>query len=290
MRAMESDACGFVDRDGIRVFWERFGHGSPAILFLCATPIVDSRMWKAQVPWFARTHTVVTFDPRGNGRSDRPLDRSAYAAPEFVGDAIALLDAAGVDRAVAVGLCASGGVAMLLAADHAARVTGVVAINPGLAVTPPHAHRVHDDFDDEPTSDEGWAKENRHSWLRDWRGFSEFFFTEMVPEPHSSKLREDCVAWAQGTTPETILTEYVAPRALLPPVAAEVCRRVRCPVLVINGDQDQCQPPERSRRVAELTGGDLLVLEGAGHLPSARDPVRVNLATSEFLERITGNG
>ena len=32
-------------------------------------------MWKAQIPWFARRHTVVTFDPRGNGRSDRPMRR-----------------------------------------------------------------------------------------------------------------------------------------------------------------------------------------------------------------------
>ena len=68
--------------------------------------------------------------------------------------------------------------------------------------------------------------------------------------------------------------------------AASVCSEIRCPVLVINGDRDKCQPPERSRRVAELTGGDLVVLEGAGHLPNARDPVRVNLEIDAFLARI----
>lgn len=137
---------------------------------------------------------------------------------------------------------------------------------------------------DEPTSVEGWAEENRHYWLRDWRGFVEFFFAEMLPEPHSTKQREDCVSWALATTPETILAEDAQPGQLLDPAAAEaVCRRVRCPVLVINGDQDQCQPPERSRRVAELTGGQLVVLEGSGHLPNARDPVKVNREIARFL-------
>jgi pimeloyl-ACP methyl ester carboxylesterase len=55
---------------------------------------------------------------------------------------------------------------------------------------------------------------------------------------------------------------------------------------VINGDRDMCQPPERSRRVAELTGGDLVVIEGAGHLPHTRDPVRVNLEIDAFLRRL----
>ena len=73
MRAREPDASGFVERDGVRVCWERFGAGEPALLFLGVDPIVESRMWKGQVPWFARRHTVVTFDPPGNGRSNRPI-------------------------------------------------------------------------------------------------------------------------------------------------------------------------------------------------------------------------
>ena len=51
---------------------------------------------------------------------------------------------------------------------------------------------------------------------------------------------------------------------------------MRCPVLVIHGTDDRCQPLARGRRVAELTGGELVVLDGAGHLPHARDPVRVD--------------
>ena len=61
--------------------------------------------------------------------------------------------------------------------------------------------------------------------------------------------------------------------------------RVRCPVLAIHGVEDRCQPWQRGERVAALTGGELLLLEGAGHLPFAREPVVVNRAIRDFADR-----
>ena len=140
MRAREPDTCGFVERDGVRVWWERAGDGEPAILFFHADPIVDSRMWKAQIPWFARRHTVLAYDPRGNGRSDRPTEPAAYADDELIADALAVLDANGIERAAVVGLCQGAGVSLVLAAEHPDRVSAVVAINPGLRLTAPHVN------------------------------------------------------------------------------------------------------------------------------------------------------
>ena len=60
-------------------------------------------------------------------------------------------------------------------------------------LTPPLPWREVYDFDADPGTDEGWARDTRHSWLRDWRGFAEFFFAELLPEAHSSKQYEDCV-------------------------------------------------------------------------------------------------
>ena len=68
MRALEPDETGFVERDGVRVYWERFGDGGPTVLFLPPWSVVYSRAWKAQVPYFARHHRVVVFDPRAVSR------------------------------------------------------------------------------------------------------------------------------------------------------------------------------------------------------------------------------
>ncbi|HET6981643.1 MAG TPA: alpha/beta fold hydrolase, partial [Myxococcaceae bacterium] len=74
----------------MRVYWESCGQGEPAILFLPTWSIIHSRCWKAQIPDFARRTRVLTFDPRGNGKSDRPAADEAYAEKEFVGDALAV--------------------------------------------------------------------------------------------------------------------------------------------------------------------------------------------------------
>ena len=77
MRAREPDLAGAVDNEGVSIHYEVFGSG-PATVFLMPTfPIVDSRKWKAQVPYLARHFRVVTADPRGHGRSDRPQDPAA---------------------------------------------------------------------------------------------------------------------------------------------------------------------------------------------------------------------
>ena len=60
-------------------------------------------------------------------------------------------------------------------------------------------------FDDVLDTDEGWAKYNRHYWLRDYQGFLEFFFSQCFTEPHSTKQIEDCVGWGLETTPETLI-------------------------------------------------------------------------------------
>ena len=60
--------------------------------------------------------------------------------------------------------------------------------------------------------------------------------------------------------------------------------RVSSPTLVIHGDDDRISPLARAEALAEATGGELVVLEGAGHLPLARDPVQVNLLIRDFVD------
>ena len=249
--------------------------------------IVHSRCWKAQVPYLARSFKVVTIDPRGNGRSDRPDTAAAYADTEWVADTIEVMDATGIDRAVLVGLCTSGWRALLTAGQYPDRVLGVVMMAAWAPfLTAPLPHRVVYDFDAVLDTEEGWAKDNRHYWLRDWRGYAEFFFGELLCEPHSTKQQEDCVGWAMEIGAETMLLHDGGPLMSSSREETEaLIRRVSCPVLVIHGTGDRCQPLARGERIAELTGGELLALEGAGHIPMAREPVVVNHAIRDFAGR-----
>ena len=70
----------------------------------------------------------------------------------------------------------------------------------------------------------------------------------------------------------------------------EWCGRARVPTLVIHGDEDEISPLRAGEALAEATGGSLAVVEGAGHIPLARDPVKVNLLVREFVESLGGAG
>jgi predicted glycosyltransferase len=66
----------------------------------------------------------------------------------------------------------------------------------------------------------------------------------------------------------------------------DLARRLRAPVLVIHGDEDRIRPWEDGRELAELTNGRLVTIEGGGHIPLARDPVRVNTLIREFVDEL----
>ena len=258
-----------------------YGEGEPTILFLPTWSIVHSRVWKLQIPYFARHCRVITFDGRGNGKSDRPEEPGAYAEHEFAADALAVMDAAQTKRAVLVSLSLGSQRALILAAEHPERVEAALFIAPSLPIAPGHADRTIHPFDERLDTDEGWAKFNEHYWRRDYEGFLEFFFSQCFTEPHSTKQIEDCVGWGLETDAETLAT-LSSGRWLDEEAIHDLCARVRCPVLVIHGDQDAVSPHARGAALARATAGRLVTLEGAGHLPLARDPVRVNLLLRDF--------
>ena len=286
MRAREPDADGFVDRGGVKLHWEVFGDGEPTLLLLPTWTIIHSRFWKAQVPYLARHFRVVTYDGPGNGRSDRPLDPRPYGCEEQALAAAAVLDATGTDRAVAVSLSMASQWALWLMANRPGRVLGSVFIGPSLAIAPGFSDR-EQPFEEPYTSTEGWAKYNRHYWLDHYWDFLEFFFSQCFSEPHSTKPIEDCVGWGQETTPEVLITENGAHWADEATVRGW-CAASHCPVLVVHGVEDRISPLHRARALADATGGTLVVMEGAGHIPLARDPVRVNLLLREFVESLGG--
>ena len=282
-RARYPDDSGYVERDGVRVYYEVYGSGEPNVLLLPTWSVVHSRHWKMQIPYLARHCRVVAFDGRGNGRSDRPQDAAAYDEREFAADALAVMDETATERAMIVGFSLGAQRGLLLAAEHPERVEGAVFVGPAFTGGgEPLPERTVYDFDTEHDTDEGWAKHNRFHWLRDYRDWVEFFMSKMFTEPHSTKPIEDAVGWGLETDAETMIATQEGP-GLTPEEMRALCTRVRCPVLVIHGSDDAITSVTRGAALAEQTGGELVVLEGSGHAPHIRDPVKVNLLLREFV-------
>ena len=288
-RARYPDDAGYLERDGVRIWYEAYGTGSPGILLLPTWELVHSRAWKCQIPYFARHGRVVTFDRRGNGRSDRPAESWAYDRRETAEDALAVLDHVGAERVVVVSWCGAGE-DLILAAEHPGRVSGLVLIAPDMLLTPDPADEEGPySFDEEPAGLDdsaepaGWAKWNRHYWLRDWPGFLDFFFTQTFTEPHSTKQTEDAVGWGLDTDPQTILRGMDAEWCNGAGHIRRLGAQVRCPTLVIQGSADAVVGPGRGAAVAAaIPGAHLVTLDGSGHAPQLRDPVATNLIIRDF--------
>ena len=294
-RALYPDDQGYIERDGVRVFYEVYGSGEPTILFCPTWTLVHSRVWKMQIPYLARHHRVVVFDPRGNGKSDRPPNVEAYAESEFARDALDVLDATGTEQAVVVGLSRGTQRALLLAAEHPERVLGAGADRP-LVPRQPLAWRralpghvpsmgavdVHAQADPDAELGEGQrgALSPRLPRLRRVvRGHG-------TSEAHSTKGFDDVVEWGLETDPDTLAMTVIADAAA--PVTRRdqlaLARRVQCPVLVISGTKDKVTSHADARALAKATGGKLVAIEGGDHLPEGRQPVTVNLAIREFVD------
>ena len=250
-------------------------------------------MWKAQVPYLARHHRVVVIDPRGNGLSDRPTDPPAYSDVEQVADVIAVMDELGLDRAVLVGLCMSAFYSLEAAAWHPERIAGVVAVATWAMEGTPRPDRggnylqAIEQWDKPYAGGPDWLVYNRDLWLRDWPRWPQFFFSEIVNDPHSTKLYEDLVGWAcESSGPVQVAAHQTTCVAETPETVAALLADVRCPVLAIHGTHDYCQTFARGAHIARLAGGELLAMGGAGHVPPGRDPVAVNHAIADFVARV----
>ena len=194
------------------------------------------------------------------------------------------MDATETERAALVALSSGALWATILAADHPDRIDAIVYIGPAVTLISNHPERDVSPFEDAIETDPEWAKA-AGLLAHDYIGFIEFFFSRCFTEPHSSKQIEDCIGWAMQTTPETILDTVLGIGMPRQELFTETCARVRCPTLVIHGDEDQIRPVTQGAALAEATGGQLVTLEGAGHIPNARDPVKVNLLLARVRRR-----
>ncbi|WP_368855557.1 alpha/beta fold hydrolase, partial [Escherichia coli] len=71
--------------------YEVYGDGPQTMVFVPPWTIVHSRVYKAQLPYFSERFRCITYDARGNGKSDRPAEMQAYTLEHYVTDALAVM-------------------------------------------------------------------------------------------------------------------------------------------------------------------------------------------------------
>jgi pimeloyl-ACP methyl ester carboxylesterase/predicted glycosyltransferase len=287
VRAANPHTEGKLDRDGVRLHYEIYGEGARTILFVPTWMFIHSRGYKAQIPYFSDRYRCITYDPRGNGKSDKPIDPGAFGQGNYVADALAVLDATGTREAIVFGYSQSGPTCAILASHHPDRVTAVISVGAHCPLVPRHAHNTEERYNSDlgQKRPEGWEKYNRGYWLTDFPDFAEFFSEQLFVEPHSTKHREDARSWAEGTSGEILAASMSAPYAGDYALDEAAYRRIVCPMLVVHGRKDPVAPVAAAERIAELTRCELAIFDEAGHAPHARFPARFNALMRDFLDR-----
>ncbi len=260
---------GFVERDGVKLWYAVWGTSGPWMAFAPPFQIVHTQMLKGTVPYLSRHFRVITTDGRGNGRSDRPIAQEAYSFDHFYADFVAVLDAAGAERVALIGISAAAMTVLRLAAEQPGRVTHLVTAG-GFADSVPGDSKLI-----ERLKQEGELLRN------DWPAYIDWFMTTIFNEPHSTKPYEDGVNYGWATSAQSLA---FCRNAWMNNDVRELARRVRCPTLVIHGDEDRRVPFARGQAIHALVpDSTMLTIAGGGHVTAARDPVVFNRALREFV-------
>lgn len=293
-RAHYPDTEGFVERDGMQLFYEVYGEGEETIFLTPTWSLVHSRHWKMQIAYFARHFRVLVMDGLGNGRSDRCRDPRRYGAAESARDCLAVMDATGTERAVMVSLSKGAQYVLELGRIAPERMAGAAFIGPLFPYAPSHQWVLFNpltfrhSFQRRLPAYRWWGRMNAVHWREAYPEFAEWFISRCLPEPHSTKGIEDGVGWALDTDPETLIATAAGEISRGRRTLRGLAQDLGCPVLVIHGDRDKIAPPRDGRALARHSDGRLEVIRGAGHFPHARKPVQVNLVLRDFTEDAFG--
>ena len=266
---------GFIDVDGVPLWYEVTGQGHPLVLVHAG--IADARMWAPQVAAFAASFRVIHFDQRGYGRSGAaPGD---FAPHEDLG---ALLAALGVRRAHLVGASMGGGVALDLALADPALVSALVLVGSGPNGLPAsaglRAQWAAVDAAYEAAGLDAAVELELRMWV-DGPGRG----PDAVDPAVRERVREmNAAIFAR----EAAQDAEAQPQPLRPP-AADRLAEVRAPTLVVVGAADQ---PDKlaaaALMAARIPNARKVVVPDTAHLPSLERPEAFNRLLHAFLAEI----
>jgi pimeloyl-ACP methyl ester carboxylesterase len=255
--------------DSVELYWESTGAGAPVLLVMGLG--MTATGWWRTVPVLAERLRTIAFDNRGVGRSARP--QGPYSVAQMADDAVAVLDAAGVERAHVYGISLGGMIAQEIALRHPHRVDGLV-----LGATTPGGDAAVAADDDTlaffrrralmPAEEGVWASVPYNYGARTRAEHADRIGADIVerlrypiePDPYRAQLE-----------------------AALGHDAHDRLRAIAAPTLVVHGDSDRMVVPANGRLVAgAIPGAQLLELAGAGHLYPTDAP-EADVAVRDFL-------
>ncbi|MGL4288900.1 MAG: alpha/beta fold hydrolase [Phreatobacter sp.] len=265
--------------DGIRLFYQTAGHGTPIIF---VHEFGGSHWsWEPQMNAFARRHRCITFAARGYPPSDVPADVESYSQARAADDIVDVLDAEGIDKAHVVGLSMGGFASLHAALRHPHRVLSVVAAGAGYG-----AEKAHEDYF--KGISEEVARNFQQRGARDFapvyaEGASRVQFQNK--DPRGWQLFAERLGQHDALGAANTMRGVQMRRPSLYDLEAEF-RKLDVPVLVMTGDEDDhcIQPGLFLKRAIPRAG--LAVLPKAGHTLNLEEPELFNRLVGEFIAQV----
>ena len=254
----------YVSNGTVRLWWDEAGAGDPVLLIMGFS--YPAEMWHRVWPAMTDEFRVIRFDNRGIGQSDAP--KGPYSIADMADDAVAVLDAAGVQRAHVYGASMGGGIAQEVALRHPERVASLVL---GCTAAP-----------DRPTG----APPKLARILR------------VIPPKLLLRLRSirgygsEMPKEAMEADRKVLLSTRITSRGLIGQAYAiaayhskDRLAQITVPTLVLHGDQDKTVPLALGEALAAgIPGARLEVIAGAGHNYITSIDCPANKFVKEFWE------
>ncbi|MFC7383073.1 alpha/beta fold hydrolase [Sphaerisporangium rhizosphaerae] len=275
----------FAAYDGLDVAFQVHGDGPPVIC-LPGGPMQDPA-YLSDLGGLSAHRRLVMVNLRGTGGSATPADPATYRCDRLVDDVEALREHLGLDQVDLLAHSAGANLAVLYAARHPERVSGLALITPstmavGVAVTGHDRREAARLRAGEPWFPEAFAALERvtegKATAHDWEAIVPFWYGRWDAEAKDHHAAED------GQRNDEAAGVYAAEGAFDPDATRAALAGFQAPVLLLAGEADVAAPPSAMAEVAALfPGATLVVQRGGGHFPWLDDPGRFVATTAGFL-------
>ena len=276
MTGMRQEIRFVRSADGTRIAWARHGHGPP--LVRVATWMThlehdwESPVWRHWLADFGEHFTVIRYDDRGSGLSDRSPETISFDA--WLADLEAVVSASGYGRFVLLGMSQAGAIAMAYAARHPERVRALVlygAYVRGLLR--------REQTQEQAAMAEFMFKLTGIGWGRADPDFRRVFTSKFIPGGTEKQLRWFDEMQRISATPELAERMYRA-RATID--VSDLAGRIAAPTLVLQREDDAAVTFDSGRQLAALIPGARFVpLDGRNHILLEDEP-----AWPRFLDEV----